>query len=130
MRIAEGVSFENNSQQDGEDEVIEAQIAQNKLDTKIESDKTNRDAKKAKLESPSYKKGEKDGWKNGYIIGKADARDGRARRGLWAKKQAELFMIDKTDEIYKEAFIKNMHEGYNEAWHAKRNYMKAQGLID
>lgn len=121
-------------------EVTERRRAQEKLEkeeaerlakeAELAAEKAELAAEKAKLESPSYKKGTKDGWENGYIIGKADARDGRARRGLWAKKQAEIFMSDQTDEIYKEAFIKNMHEGYNEAWHAKRDYMKAQGLID
>lgn len=114
-------------------EVAERRRAQERLDkeeAKRLAEEAELAAKKAKLESPAYKKGAKDGWENGYIIGKADARDGRARRGLWAKKQAGIFMSDQKDEVYKEAFIKNMHEGYNEAWNAKRNYMKAQGLID
>lgn len=51
-----------------------------------------------------------DGFRDGYIVGNADARDGRKRRGVWARENGER--LGGAD------YGKGYHHGYNEGWYA------------
>jgi hypothetical protein len=63
-------------------------------------------------ENPSYR----EGFSDGYIVGRADKRDGRERRGLWAKENGERLSQGHSGD--KKAYAAGYHVGYNEGWHS------------
>ena len=52
------------------------------------------------------------GFDDGFIVGKADARDGRSRRGVWAKQNGERLSFVGSN------YSKGYHLGYNEGYNA------------
>ncbi len=58
----------------------------------------------------------KSGFSDGNIVGRADKRDGRKRRGIWAMENGKR--LSQTISGNKKAYAAGYHRGYNEGWHA------------
>lgn len=66
-----------------------------------------------------------EGYRSGYIVGKADARDGRQRRGMWASQHGIKLAPEGYDaKTFGKGFHEGFHEGYNEGFHARKHYQE------
>ena len=67
---------------------------------------------------PSYRSG----FSDGYLVGKTDALEGRARDGMKAIRLGKIHAQDHDDAADQKAYASGYHEGYNEGWHARKRY--------
>jgi hypothetical protein len=69
------------------------------------------------INSAAYKAG----FKDGYMVGKNDAAEGRARDGQKAMRLGEIHSKSYDSTSDRKNYATGYHWGYNEGWHARNS---------